>query len=359
MSSETVSVVIPTYNRAYCLGRTIDSVLNQTHRDLELIVIDDGSTDDTGELISRSYAGDGRVRYVRQENAGVCAARNHGFRLATGAYVALLDSDDEWQPWKLELQLACLRAAPQAGMIWTDMAAVNPEGKISHPRYLRVMYSAYRWFPSNERLFSESRPLRDVAPGLAAEVADNRLYVGDVFSAMVMGSLVHTSSVLIRRERRERVGGFDPSLAPSGEDYDFHLRTCREGPVAFADVPSIRYQLGMPDRLTRFRLRVAKNFLKTLEGVLDRDRQRIDLPPAMIRAVLAEAHEWLGEEYLTEGRCRAAAHHFAYAVRERPTAHSVAMLGVAMMPPALARVLHSGYRRTKRLFRGASPSGER
>jgi glycosyltransferase involved in cell wall biosynthesis len=358
MSLETVSVVIPTYNRAYCVPRAIDSALHQTHSDVELIVVDDGSTDDTGQVIARRYGDEPRVRYVRQDNGGVCAARNHGFRLATGA-VALLDSDDAWLPWKLELQLACLRAAPGAGMIWTDMAAVDPEGKVSHERYLRLMYGAYRYFPSNEALFGESRPLREVAPALADVVGENRLFVGDIFSAMVMGSLVHTSTVLLRRERRDRVGGFDESLAPSGEDYDFHLRTCREGPVAFADVPSLHYQLGLPDRLTRFNLPVARNFLRTVEGALRRDRDRIDLPPRMIRTVLHEAHRWLGEEQLEVGARWEAARHFASALRQRPTPRSAAMLAWALVPSPVASVVREGYRKAKTVLHGSGsvPAG--
>ncbi len=359
MARETVSVVVPTYNRAHCLPRTIDSVLQQTHRDLELIVVDDGSSDGTEPLVARLYGRDPRVRYVRQENRGVSAARNHGFRLVSGSYVALLDSDDVWLPWKLELQLACLRAVPRAGMVWTDMSGVDPQGRVSHERYLRVMYGAYHWFPTNDALFEESLPLRDVAPSLAAATGENRVYAGDVVSAMVMGSLVHTSTVLMRRERQERVGGFEESFA-TGEDYDFHLRTCREGPVAYADLPTIHYQRGMPDRLTRHGLPMAKHVLLTLTRVLRDDRERISLPPWMIRCVLAHAHEWLGEEHLAQGTHWRAAGHFAISLRHRASARNAAMLAFASLPAPVADLLRAGYRRAKRADRPvASPSARR
>src|SRR5262245_27222824 len=143
-----VSVVIPSYNRAYCIAKTIDSVLAQTHRNVEVIVADDGSKDDTRSVIERTYGHDARVRYVQQTNQGVSAARNCGLREARGEYIALLDSDDVWLPWKLEAQLRCLDALPKAGMVWTDMSAVNPAGEVLYPRYLAKFYTAYGWFRS-------------------------------------------------------------------------------------------------------------------------------------------------------------------------------------------------------------------
>ena len=150
--------------------------------------------------------------------------------------MALLDSDDTWSPWKLELQLACFRHRPEIGMVWTDMEAVGPAGELVSQSYLRTMYHAYRWFP-REELFSRSRSPWPRSPrGSRRSWTDRRLYTGEIFSQMIMGNLVHTSTVLIRRERLEKVRGFNEELRLSGEDYDFHLRTCKEGPVGFIDL---------------------------------------------------------------------------------------------------------------------------
>ena len=155
MSGDLVTVVIPTYNRAHCIARAIDSAATQTHTNLDIIIVDDGSSDDTGTLIQKRYGDDPRVTYLRQENQGVSAARNAGLRMARGSYIALLDSDDVWKPWKIELQLRCLDHFPEAGMVWTDMEAVGPDGCLISQRYLRSMYqNSYRWFPSNNALFS-------------------------------------------------------------------------------------------------------------------------------------------------------------------------------------------------------------
>src|SRR5512132_3570680 len=108
MDSPLVSVVVPTYNRAHLIGRTIESVLRQSYVALELVIVDDGSTDDTRERITEKYRRDPRVRYCHKPNGGPASARNVGFREARGEYVALLDSDDTWHPWKLSLQIGCM-----------------------------------------------------------------------------------------------------------------------------------------------------------------------------------------------------------------------------------------------------------
>jgi GT2 family glycosyltransferase len=319
MPSPLVSVVVPTFNRAHLIGRTLDSVLGQTYDRVEVVVVDDGSTDATGDTIARAYGGDARVRYFRKENGGPASARNFGFRHARGEYVALLDSDDTWLPWKLSLQIRCMERHPRLGMTWTDMEMIGPAGEVVDPAYLRRMYQGYRWF-TDEQLFSESFPLREIAPDLADVVGDARLRTGDIFSQMIMGSLVHTSTTVLRRDRLERVGGFDESLRFSGEDYDFHLRTCREGPVGLLDLPAIRYQQGLPDRLTapKYGIYMAENMLRTIEPVLARDRARITLPGSMIRRKLAMAHAWIGYERLELGEARPALAHYVESLRQWP-----------------------------------------
>jgi glycosyltransferase involved in cell wall biosynthesis len=117
-----VSVVIPTHNRKDFIGETVDSVLAQTYTDLEVIVVDDGSTDGTGDYMRSRYADDARVRYIWQENAERSAARNRGIDEARGEFVAFLDSDDLWLPKKLELQMQVMEARPKVVMVlcWTS-----------------------------------------------------------------------------------------------------------------------------------------------------------------------------------------------------------------------------------------------
>jgi len=355
VSGELVSVVIPTYNRAGLIARAIDSVLAQTHQTLEVVVVDDGSTDRTAELIKTRYGAEPRVRYLTQTNQGVSAARNRGLGAARGEYVALLDSDDVWKPWKLELQLCCFRAVPEAGMVWTDMEAIGPDGNSISRHYLRTMYqNSYRWFPETSGLFADSRSLAEVCPQVNAPSPGARLYWGDIYSQMIMGNLVHTSTVLLRRERLEQVRGFNEALKVSGEDYDFHLRTCREGPVAFADVSSIEYQVGRPDQLTQpvYAIHMARNFLATIAPALERDRERIRLPASMLAAVQAFAHGWIGMEHLELGEHAQARSYLRRSLHYCGWQPKIwVVYALSMTPPSMVRIVMRQLRRINRKLR--------
>jgi glycosyltransferase involved in cell wall biosynthesis len=125
--SETalVSVVIPAYNGAATINETLRSVRSQTHTNLEIIVVDDGSTDATGVIAARHSALDPRLRIVRQANAGVAAARNHGWRTAASGLIAFVDADDLWSPDKIERQLTALRAMPEAGLVYSGYVIID------------------------------------------------------------------------------------------------------------------------------------------------------------------------------------------------------------------------------------------
>lgn len=123
-----VSVIIPTYNRAEFLKSAIGSVLSQTYQNFEVIVIDDGSTDGTREIIT-SFSQD-KIKYVYKSNGGQSSARNEGIRLAKGEYIAFLDSDDLWDPRKLEKQLACFQKDPSFGMVFTNYRSIDKDGKV-------------------------------------------------------------------------------------------------------------------------------------------------------------------------------------------------------------------------------------
>lgn len=127
-----VSVVIPTHNRKNFIGETVDSVLAQTYTDLEVVVVDDGSTDGTGDYMRARYASEPRVRYIWQENAERSAARNRGIDEARGEFLAFLDSDDLWLPKKLELQMALMEARPELVMVlcWTSNAGLKEDQSV-------------------------------------------------------------------------------------------------------------------------------------------------------------------------------------------------------------------------------------
>lgn len=199
---EKVSVILPTYNRAGILRKAVDSVLSQTYRELELLIVDDGSTDHTADVV-RSCADD-RIRYFYTElNRGAAAARNYGIRKASSdtAWIAFEDSDDLWRPEKLEKQMREIEKHPEAGFC-----------------YHKIRY--------------------DFGGGASAILPDERLPVekkrGDIYAQMLYDNLAACPSLLIKKTLLEQAGGFDEMLNAL-EDYDFALQLARRSPAAFVD----------------------------------------------------------------------------------------------------------------------------
>ncbi len=345
MSGEFVSVVIPTYNRARQVLGAIDSVLNQSHQDVEVIVIDDGSTDGTDAAIQRKYGNDKRVHYSYQENAGVSAARNRGLHQARGDYITFLDSDDEWKPFKLELQLKCMRFLPEAVMCWTDMEAVDSLGNTQQSRYLRTMYPAYDQLPDGQ-LFDENYELENIAPEFGDLVKGGSLSYGSLYPKIIVANFVHTPTVLIRSDCFKTVPEFDEELAVSGEDHDFHIRTCREGPVALIDVPSIKYQVGGEDQLTHASKHsfMATNYLRTMDKALKQDPIPEGLSREAIKNAHANAYGWLGTSLLDQGKMAQARSNLWKSLMLRP-AHTKrwAFLFFACLPVALQKAVYKTY----------------
>lgn len=205
-----ISVIIPTYNRAEWLTEAVESVLAQTWRDFELIVVDDGSTDDTAHRLA--VYGD-RLRYVQQANAGVSAARNHGIRLARGKWLAFLDSDDLWEPEKLAAQMAFFRENPNAHICQTEEIWIR-RGQRVNPKRKHRKHSGW--------IFEHCLPLCIVSP----------------------------SAVMMARSLLDEVGLFDESL-PACEDYDLWLRISKDEPIYLIDEPLIIKRGGHADQLSR------------------------------------------------------------------------------------------------------------
>ncbi len=204
-----VSVVIPTYNRLPKVKEAINSVLKQTYRDFELWIVDDGSTDGTGKAL-KVFGNE--IKCISQANRGVSAARNLGLRVSRGKYVAFLDSDDLWQPRKLEIQVRCMEANPQFPLCYTDEIWIR-RGVRVNPRKKHAKYSGW--------IFEKCLPLCIISP----------------------------SSALMKRTLLDEIGGFDESL-PVCEDYDFWLRVTRRVPVLFIDRKLIVKRGGHPDQLS-------------------------------------------------------------------------------------------------------------
>lgn len=212
MSEPTVSVVIPAYNAAWCVRRAIDSVLAQDYRDYELIVVNDGSTDDTAAVLT-GY-GDA-IRVVHQANAGLSSARNAGIGAARGEFVAFLDADDWWLPNKLTRQVALMRQRPELGFSSTAARVEDPDGKLVN------IWACARWQGS---------------------------FLAHLFgsNADVAGS---GSAVIARRTLFDQTGGFDETLR-SLEDIDMWMRLAAVSDYACLEEP-LAVILRRPDSMSR------------------------------------------------------------------------------------------------------------
>jgi glycosyltransferase involved in cell wall biosynthesis len=203
-------VIIPTYNRAWCLPEAIESVLTQTDTDFEVIVVDDGSHDETQAVLA-AYGS--RIRFLAQTNRGVSAARNRGISAARGAFLAFLDSDDLWQPEKLARQRAFFNRHPAALICQTEEIWIR-RGVRVNPRHR------------------------------------HRKASGDIFEASLALCLVSPSAVMLRGELLDAVGVFDENL-PACEDYDLWLRVSARHPVHLIDAPLVIKRGGHADQLSR------------------------------------------------------------------------------------------------------------
>lgn len=180
-------------------------------------------------------------------------------------------------------------------MIWSDMKAIGEDGKIIFESYLEIMYGGYKYF-NQEKDFKVKKILGSIWEEFPGEFNKRYCYSGNIFSKMFMGNLIHTSTVILRRCWQLKVGYFDVELKKSGEDYDFHFRTCRLGNVAYLDVPTILYRIGASDQLTtdEYMVWIARNNLKTIRKMFLDAKNEIHLPSPLIRRRFAKSHAWVG-----------------------------------------------------------------
>lgn len=240
-----VSVVIPTYNRAEHVVGAVKSALEQSRPPAEVIVVDDGSTDQTPEVVS---AMPGPVRQVRQENAGVSAARNRGVQEATGDWVAFLDSDDRWNVDKLQCQMAALEWGDGGRWSVAD-AHVVPAASSPDPDY-RAFNRGYPLLEETDQ-DAEVWFARHLKAGWIEESGkDLKLYVGDLFPILLRGNLIQPSGLIVERRLFEEVGGFDSSRRLA-EETEFALRLAATGARAVVVMePLYRWVVGDYESLT-------------------------------------------------------------------------------------------------------------
>ena len=251
-NDDLVSVIIPAFNAAPTLGDTLDSVRRQTHRRLEIIVVDDGSHDRTAEIAEAHAAEDGRVRLIRQENGGVARARNAGAAASRADYLAPVDADDLWHPDKIARQFAALRAAgPEAGYAYTFYRHVDTTGRVIQDGGSRIE--------------------------------------GAAFLRSILENFVNNgSSLLIRRTAFDSIGGYDPTLRDSGlqgcEDYLLQMLLARHWRVVCVPAYLTGYRI-VEGTMSGDRLRMTRSHCAAFDTVA---RRMPETPAEILNATRAK-----------------------------------------------------------------------
>lgn len=199
---EKVSIVLPTYNRAYCIKRSIDSILRQTYPDFELLVIDDCSTDGTEGLVADIMRADDRVQYFKQpRNRGVSAARNEGIRRAQCSCIAFQDSDDVWKADKLDKQMRVMEGQSEIGMVYCVFEGRKKDGALIH---------------------------------IPDDSIEKGALQGDMYRLLLQGNVIDAPTAVVRRECLEQVGLFDEELICL-EDWELFLRIAKDWKIGYVD----------------------------------------------------------------------------------------------------------------------------
>ena len=263
MSNPEVSVIIPTFNRAHLIREALQSVFAQTFRGYEVIVVDDGSTDNTQEVLTPYLS---RIRYVRQENQGASLARNRGILLSQAPYVAFLDSDDKWTPEKLERQVAYLEAHPNAGLVYGQMLS-------------------YSLHDTDKKRILPSKIVRS-------------------FQDLVRESnTIPTSTVLVRRRCFETVGFFSPAF-PVAEDFDLWLRIARHFRIGYVEGVVAEYRVHTSNT-TLNPEKVYRGYLKVFEKILSEYGDDLE-DPKLIKNRVTMFRYLLGTHLLKSRRAKEA-----------------------------------------------------
>jgi glycosyltransferase involved in cell wall biosynthesis len=308
MRDPTISVVIPTYNRARFLPAAVASVRAQSYPCNEVLIVDDGSTDDTTEVV----AGLGpEVRLIRQANAGPAAARNRGIHEAGGDLVAFLDTDDRWLPGKLAAQVELFRREPALGLVCADMAIENAAGV---------------------RLVDSNFVQRGLQQGFAAL---NGRPVPDAPRRLLELNFVNTSTVVARRQLLTDLGGFDTRLR-YGEDLELWLRIAARHPIAcVASVQEVRVE--HDSNVTRSVEPMLLGYVKMAEAIREWAGAEMTRWGMDADRYVANCTADLGYWYFSNDRMSDARKAMAASFRQAPNMRSLVYLAGSLLPGPLRR----------------------
>jgi len=290
-----ISVILPTYNGEKFIARAINSVLNQTFKDFELIIVDDGSTDNTAQVIKEFQKKDNRIKYIWQKNSGAPARpRNTGIKHAQGEYIAFLDHDDEWLPEKLKKQLTKFRNS-ECGLVGCSANIIDEKHK-------------------KKRIYS-------VPPFL--EINSSKILEGSVPCSC--------SSMVVRRDVFRNIGLFDESFK-SGDDWDLWIRASRKYRFLFVQTPLFNYYIH-GNNVTILRGKI--KYLQEVEKVVDKHRDIYLKYPKSFSKKLRK----LGTAYIIEGHLKTGRNRLMKAIKVNPFSRAYINILLSFLGPGAYKKL--------------------
>lgn len=294
-----VSVILPTYNRAEILPRSINSLIQQTYPDLEIVVVDDASTDDT-ESVVKSF-NDNRIKYIKHDdNRGANVARNTGISQSTGEYIAFQDSDDVWLPHKIQRQVEVFQqSGPEIGLVSTGVCRVWPDYQT------------------------------DYLPG-------DQWKKQDFMKSLIQNNFIPTQAAMIRRECVQRMGDFDNKL-PRLQDWEMWIRLSKEYNFELVDETLVVKNMDV-DELSYSRQDA--DHPRALELIIKRHKEIFSRYPDALAMHLLN----IGTQYILQGNPEKGEEYLSKSVKEKPGTINVIVYALSYLPdPVFERVLDYGY----------------
>jgi|GEM_PF-878279 len=278
-----VSIIIPTYNSSHFLPECLNSVLSQSYENIEIIVIDDGSTDNTTDVVQPFTQ---HIIYRKQENRGLAGARNAGLSVSTGEFIAWLDADDIAHPDRILLQATFLLNNPEFILISSDFSTFNSKGQIAHSHisaYYGVAQKAgdiSKLYPNHKEVTPELPPDCEL---IDTKIKKLQICSGEAHPALILGNFIHPPTVMLRKSACLTAGELDETI-PTAEDWDYFIRLSKIGPVAFINYPLLQYriseqQMSSPnnnaERIVTNIIRVTEKYLKVEPEIIFKSKREL------------------------------------------------------------------------------------
>jgi glycosyltransferase involved in cell wall biosynthesis len=300
---ERISVVIPSFNAAHFLPAAIESIRQQTSQVDEIIIVDDGSTDDTEQVI-HSIGSD--IIYIRQANSGVSASRNKGISVATGHLIAFLDADDLWLPQKIERQARVFEDNPRVGLVAADRAEINEQGNLLLASLFKKQ-GLYRFF-----LELEGHP------------------IPNVLSRLLHVNFIPTSSVMVRKSTLDKIGGFDTSIR-YGEDLELWARIAIEFDIVCLPDVLIHYRRH-DENATKATEKLLLDMVRVMKSIRGSGADILRKEGINANKVVAQSLWDLGYWYFTSANPRQAFSPLLESFKESPSLRTLIYSWLSLLP---------------------------